>query len=69
MFNLEMLFHDPSPNTQEDSDMEGRKITNEERGCISNCIFQHWGDPDSKESPESRDKKYENCLEDCRICG
>lgn len=49
--------------------MKGRKITNEERGCISNCIFQHWGDPETTEAPEARDEKYEKCLEDCRICG
>ncbi len=49
--------------------MKERKITNEEQGCISKCIHQHWGDPDNTEPPEAREKKYEKCLEDCRICG
>jgi hypothetical protein len=49
--------------------MKGRKISDKERECISNCIFQYWGDPKSDEAPEIRNEKYEKCLEDCRICG
>lgn len=49
--------------------MKSRKITREERGCISNCIFQYWGDPQNTEDAETRDKKYEQCLNGCRICG
>lgn len=49
--------------------MEARKITKKEQSCISNCIFEHWGDPDSRIDPEQRDKEYERCLSGCRICG
>ena len=48
---------------------KGRIITHEERGCISNCILQHWGDPQKTGDLEKRDKAYEKCLNDCRICG
>ena len=48
--------------------MANRKITQDEQSCISNCINRHWGDPDSKVEPEKRDREYEQCLEDCRIC-
>ncbi len=57
------------PNDEEDCEMKGRTITKDEQGCISECIHQHWGDPESTETPESRDEKYEKCLEGCRICG
>lgn len=49
--------------------MEERTITREEQSCISNCIFRHWGDPDSPVDPERRDAAYEKCLTSCRICG
>jgi len=49
--------------------MKARKITEKERSCISNCIFEHWGDSDSRIDPEQRDKEYEKCLTGCRICG
>jgi hypothetical protein len=49
--------------------MRGRKITREEQGCISNCIFEHWGNPDDPRDPEERDRHYMQCLEECRICG
>jgi hypothetical protein len=48
---------------------KGRTITNEERGCISSCIFQYWGDPQKTGDHEKRAKNYEKCLNDCRICG
>ena len=48
--------------------MESRKITKKEQSCISNCIFEYWGDPDSRIDPEQRDKEYDRCLADCRIC-
>ena len=44
-------------------------ITHEERGRIGNCISQHWGDPQKTGDLEKRDKDYEKCLNDCRICG
>ncbi|MGB5421485.1 MAG: hypothetical protein WBN03_04955 [Desulfobacterales bacterium] len=48
---------------------KGRTITHEERGCISKCIFQHWGEPQKTGDLEKRDNDYEKCLNDCRICG
>jgi hypothetical protein len=69
IFTIESSPIDRSSPNQEGRNMKGRKITNEEQGCVSNCIFQHWGDPDSPEAPETRDENYEKCLEDCRICG
>ena len=48
--------------------MEGRKITREDRSCISNCIFQYWGNPGYEQDDEKRDKDYEDCLTNCRIC-
>ena len=47
---------------------KGRTITSEERECISNCILQHWGDPQKTGDLGKRDKDYEKCLNDCRIC-
>lgn len=47
---------------------ESRKITQEERNCIANCITKYWGDPDKRVEAEDRDKEYEQCLTDCRIC-
>jgi hypothetical protein len=49
--------------------MEVRKITQNERGCISNCIFEHWGDPDDIKDVEKRDEEYQSCLTDCQVCG
>ena len=48
--------------------MNEHKITSVERGCIGNCIFEHWGDPERTDDPEKRDRDYERCLENCRIC-
>ena len=49
--------------------MQGRKITNTEQHCISDCIYKYWGDEKQRHvDPEKRDEKYENCLSDCRIC-
>ena len=48
--------------------MKGHRITKEEQGCISYCIFKFWGNPDSRDNAEKRDKGYEDCLTDCRIC-
>jgi hypothetical protein len=49
--------------------MSVRKITREEQECISNCIFEHWGDTEDQRDPEDRDRHYMQCLEECRICG
>jgi hypothetical protein len=48
---------------------KSRTITSEERGCISNCILRHWGDPKKTGDLDKRNKNYEKCLNDCRICG
>lgn len=49
--------------------MEGHRISRKEQGCISNCIFEFWGNPDNKGNAEKRDSDYEQCLSDCHICG
>jgi hypothetical protein len=49
--------------------MESRNITQEERSCISHCIFEHWGHSDESADMDQRDAEYQNCLTDCQICG
>jgi hypothetical protein len=49
--------------------MKGHRISREEQSCISNCISKFWGDADNKDGAEKRDRDYEGCLADCRICG
>jgi hypothetical protein len=49
--------------------MEGRKITSREQRCIADCIRRHWGHSDRRDDIENRDRAYEQCLTDCRICG
>ena len=49
--------------------MKKRKITKSEQVCIANCIYRYWGNRDSLDSDEKRDRQYEQCLSDCRICG
>lgn len=67
--NMSLLGNERPKHSKEDRVMKGRVITDKERGCISGCIFQFWGDPKRDEAPETRNEKYEKCLEDCRICG
>jgi hypothetical protein len=49
--------------------MEGRRITSEEQHCISRCINRHWGQDAPSADPEERDRSYEKCLSECRLCG
>lgn len=50
--------------------MENRHINREEQQCISRCIVSHWGeDADKTPRDEDRDRAYERCLSDCRVCG
>ena len=49
--------------------MEGHRITQEEQSCMSHCIFKFWGDPENRDPAEKRDRDYEDCLTDCRVCG
>ncbi len=46
-----------------------RAIKPHEQQCISDCIRRFWGDRDNPVDPEIRDRSYEQCLTDCRICG
>ena len=49
--------------------MQGRKITSTEQHCISDCIYQYWGDQKQRQvDADKRDVEYERCLNDCRIC-
>ena len=47
---------------------ESRPIKPSEQKCISDCINRFWGDRDDPSDPEVRDRSYEQCLTDCRIC-
>lgn len=47
--------------------MEERDITRSEQKCISECIMTNWSNM-NQEIPE-RDKRYEQCLSDCNVCG
>ena len=49
--------------------MEEKRISQQEQQCISRCIQTHWGKDAEFESETSRDRRYEACLENCRICG
>ena len=49
--------------------MSERNITKNEQSCISSCITRYWGNPDNKDDDEKRNRDYEHCLTDCRICG
>ena len=48
---------------------ERRVITPSEQQCISDCIRQFWGEQAEPTDPNVRDRAYEQCLTDCRICG
>lgn len=48
---------------------ESRSIKPNEQQCIADCIRRFWGERDAPEDPVSRDRSYEQCLTDCRICG
>lgn len=49
--------------------MEEKRISQQEQQCISRCIQTHWGKDAEFENETSRDRHYEACLENCRICG
>ena len=49
--------------------MSERNITKNEQSCISSCITKYWGNPDNKDDDQKRNRDYEQCLSDCRICG
>jgi len=49
--------------------MSERNITKSEQSCISGCITKYWGNPHNQDDAEKRDRDYEQCLSDCRICG
>jgi hypothetical protein len=49
--------------------MNERTISRKEQLCVSECIYQHWGRPDADIEDESRNRKYEQCLTSCDICG
>ena len=49
--------------------MSERNITKPEQSCISACITKYWGNPHNQDDAEKRDRDYEQCLSDCRICG
>ena len=49
--------------------MEARDITKDEQGCMADCINTFWGGADHEDSAEERDKGYEECLENCQVCG
>jgi hypothetical protein len=46
-----------------------RPIQPSEQRCISDYIRRFWGERDNRVDLESRDRSYEQCLTDCRICG
>ena len=48
---------------------ESRKITNQERHCISDCIRKHWGESSSRKENQNRDNAYVECLSECQVCG
>lgn len=48
---------------------ENRTIKPSEQQCISECIRRFWGEHNDRIDLESRDRSYEQCLTDCRICG
>ncbi len=47
---------------------DSRPIKPSEQRCISDCIRRFWGERDNQVDLESRDRSYEQCLTDCRIC-
>lgn len=49
--------------------MEGRRISSQEQQCLSSCITRHWGKEAASTDPEERDRSYEKCLSECRLCG
>jgi len=51
--------------------MKDHKITKDEQSCVASCITTHWGNPGRPDAAddEKRDRDYEQCLADCRICG
>jgi hypothetical protein len=48
---------------------ESRSIKPSEQQCISDCIRRYWGAGAEPTDPEARERSYEQCLTDCRICG
>jgi len=50
--------------------MTERKITRQEQNCIGQCINKYWGHAhENIEDDDERDKKYEQCLSSCKVCG
>jgi hypothetical protein len=49
--------------------MKKRKFSIQEKLCISECIHKHWSHPDMNTEDDHRNKKYEQCLTYCNICG
>ena len=48
--------------------MASKEITEKDRYCISGCIFKYWGSERVSGDAEERNKQYETCLDECRIC-
>jgi hypothetical protein len=67
------LHHIPLPRQERQRKViamnDTRRITREDQACISNCIFEWWGNREDDRDPEDRDRHYERCLTDCRVCG
>jgi DNA modification methylase len=50
--------------------MTEKIITKEEQSCIGQCINKYWGHThENIEDDDERDKKYEQCLSSCKVCG
>jgi hypothetical protein len=49
--------------------MASKKISEQDRLCISGCIFKYWGGSEASADTDRREGDYESCLEKCRICG
>lgn len=47
--------------------MDEREIRQDEKQCISHCIHRFWNVPDDVKIKD-RDRKYEECLTECRVC-
>ena len=49
--------------------MASRSISTQDRQCIAGCIFTYYGGSVVSTDEDEREENYQQCLENCQVCG